>query len=1284
MLLALIFITVLMGCGDSKEANNELDGKPAEFKTLADPLVVYIDIENYELNDVYAGHVGKVMDYTKIPYKKIAVKDFNASPTFKSTPKVILVNGTDQLNQTALDYLVQFVAEGGTLIFPSVNEDQRMGYLSGLREDASFSFDLKATGFHFTKNILPGLDSGSIYANKKHVALAKENFKPNINVLANAVNDAEFPVMLENQIGNGRVINFNSTIELERADRGLLFSAILSGLEGVPYPIVNVSTIFIDDFPSPTYDIKLEPIKSEFDITQADYVTNVWWPDMLKLSKRFGIQYSAYPIFNYNEIKDSPFLFNEWDLQKIEKNGRVWSTSVWMSKEVTRNKFELAIHGYNHESLLKEVWLDPESVDAAFKAARKKWTVDRLGKYPTSYVAPSNYIDSMGLVHLKRSMPELEFMSTTYEGDIVEGGGRDFDPDPYEPRLFDFPRVTSGYTFNDRKEYIHQSLYLYTGIWSHFIHPDDVFQLPSENNNSAGEFEYRNGEGLSWYRTSNEKKGMYSQWVSYLEKVKRIYPTTRFLTTTRSGIITRNWRNSTYDYSQSGDFYSVRKSSRNKWNDKEFYWFVFAKKENADNMEKAFSKVVDAYTKTAFFGGTLFTLKSSKPELLFNDVKWKEQPLFDLSEAKAMAQQDYKDYLAERKSLEQGYVEETVPELSPLKVLASLNTAEDSVAWYVENSQLEQAVSMLESKLKNQTSVDSATFNEFMLYSGYQEKPMDVWNFIEDAYQNESKSLGLEYLDLYLKKEAFPNEELTEKWLFRRIMFDAKDEAAIKDYFTFFYGTEYIPQIKQVLVYLNDKDPSPENYAKYIQFIIDFEHELLIGELNGKNPEDLPLLWPKATTITYAYSDSGKIQEALQWSDYSTEIPITTILQWWIELEAFNKMETVFNEYIVDHPKDEEAKAFVSSAWYDIGEYERSALVANQLPEGHEKKIEIEKRFNPDVIYFDADVQKFLIDRTPELFSPETLHTLKKELRYNENNSVEVNTAYVEDNFNQSVWESSATFNLRTERGRQHSFSVTHASVSDLVLTDVDPQNLAHELYGLRYRYQTANNPSKPLFSVGAGLQRDNFNKMFVDLDASISQSKENVFKSLSLDFAPVQTGVGISKEIYKSEIIGYYERGSAKFWQSSFALVGSYYTNGGMEGALTSRLFANLKRANKSRFSPFAELFASAANTSQENGNPYWIIKSRLYGGGGLAWTYGENERKLKSRIEAGYFFDSYTDGFLRVTGNVSFPIKEFTFVTGQFELFNQSLYYSNGVQFGIKHFLDRKRKYTYKPRPY
>lgn len=63
---------------------------------------------------------------------------------------------------------------------------------------------------------------------------------------------------------------------------------------------------------------------------------------------------------------------------------------------------------------------------------------------------------------------------------------------------------------------------------------------------------------------------------------------------------------------------------------------------------------------------------------------------------------------------------------------------------------------------------------------------------------------------------------------------------------------------------------------------------------------------------------------------------------------------------------------------------------------------------------------------------------------------------------------------------------------------------------------------------------------------------------------------------------------------------------------------------------------------------------------------------------------YDSYTGTFLRLSGTFSFPVKKYIHVNGQFEYFSQDLYYSNGFRFGISYFLDSKKTYTYRPRPY
>lgn len=63
-----------------------------------------------------------------------------------------------------------------------------------------------------------------------------------------------------------------------------MFSSVIKMLPHLPYRNANVGTIFLDDFPAPLYNTKLEPIATEYDVEQADFVANIWWPDMQKLA----------------------------------------------------------------------------------------------------------------------------------------------------------------------------------------------------------------------------------------------------------------------------------------------------------------------------------------------------------------------------------------------------------------------------------------------------------------------------------------------------------------------------------------------------------------------------------------------------------------------------------------------------------------------------------------------------------------------------------------------------------------------------------------------------------------------------------------------------------------------------------------------------------------------------------------------------------------------------------------------------------------------------------------
>ncbi|HEY9118000.1 MAG TPA: DUF2194 domain-containing protein, partial [Roseivirga sp.] len=1116
------------------------------------PLVLYLVDERMELSKNYASHLEKVFDYTKIPFERISIDSLNLRSEFPPLAKVIYINNTEPLNEVLKEELLKFVAQGGTLVFPSLNEDQKAGFLSGIKAGADFRYNLETKGIHFRKNILPGLDGKKIYPQKGNIGLVKEAFKESINVLATSISDPTMPVIFEHLVGNGQVIHFNTFIEFEKQDRGLLFAAALKGLQGTPYPIANVSTIMIDDFPNPIYNIDAEPVFSEFGLSQAEFVLERWWPDMLKVAGEYELTYSAFPCFNYNTITDPPFIFTEWDKHETVKNNRSVYSSDWLMRQVLNNEFELGFHGYNHEPLLNSIWgNNPEYIEGALRAARKIWIINKYGAMPKSYVPPSNEIDSTGLVHLANAMPEVDFMASIYSGELSEGGNREFDLDPYEPRLFDFPRISSGYTFSDYKSYNIESLFLITGIWSHFIHPDDVYQLPTMENNTASDFEFRNAQSLGWHQSSNGRKGMLDYWREYLQHMKELHQSIRFMVVEEGASITRDWRETSYHYSQNGDLFDVEKLSTNIWDDEVYYWNIFIENNNKALLLKELDRMSVTYTQSKFFGGNLLTIKTKNPHVRFsNSINLDKRSDLSLKELLALVEAENKQYVNTRDRLLAG-----VQNVNTNLVQLQEPIIEDSVAWYVANENLKAATEMLLDRLKDQKEPALEELDLYALYLSYDNRPLEVWKYFEDVYQNTSHTLAITYVDHYLIKEAYPSAELNELWLRRKLLEDPGNLSLMQEYIGYFYSVENKLNLKNLLVALVQNNDDPEAYALYIKYLLDFEPETIIPELMGKDPERYPMLYPYATTITYNFSDSGHLQEALAWSKYSQAIPFKTILQWWINLDAYHKAESEFLEYIRENPNDVDVMAYMSNIWYDIGEFERAALIANKLPESDSLKSRFKDRINPDIRYFEPDIQKYLMVKTPTVIHPDTAQMIESGLRLRENNSVQYNTDYVVDNFKQSVWNNSATFNLRTSRLNQHSFSMTFSDVSDLTLTAFDVNNVPHTLSGLEYRFQTRENTLKPLFYAFGGIEQDDVSNTFYSFGTGISKSNQRGYKSIGYTFSPVKTGPAISRQIYWGQFIGYYETGYAKRLQLSLSPVLSHYTTGALEGSFTGRL---------------------------------------------------------------------------------------------------------------------------------
>jgi hypothetical protein len=284
LVIGIMFLCVALGCSSDKSVLEV--AQVVHARDSRNPMVSFLlntkDVESANYNN----HIRKAVNYSKIPYRQLRLEEFNISPIIPSSTKVLALKNAKGISRNAMDSIVSFVARGNTIVFTNMSEDSNFGFLSGVKRNAPYMVDTKAHSYIFKEELIPGFKNQAYDNDIAHYGLKSENFLPTIQTIATAVNNLNFPSILRHRIGKGQVISINTSQYAQKQDRGIYFAAILNGLEFVPYPVANVSAIFLDDFPSPLYSSVLEPIKSELNIAQSEFYLNYWWPDMIKTVAR--------------------------------------------------------------------------------------------------------------------------------------------------------------------------------------------------------------------------------------------------------------------------------------------------------------------------------------------------------------------------------------------------------------------------------------------------------------------------------------------------------------------------------------------------------------------------------------------------------------------------------------------------------------------------------------------------------------------------------------------------------------------------------------------------------------------------------------------------------------------------------------------------------------------------------------------------------------------------------------------------------------------------------------
>ena len=383
---------------------------------------------------------------------------------------VVLLSDISPLKEKLLE-LCDWVSEGGNALFALTLQktaytsiiEQKLGIISSGYENTVVD------SIYFEPDFMLG--GGQAYEiTDPYDSAWSVQLSGQAKVHAQVEDENGQPVIWENQYGKGKFVVDNFGL-YEKAVRGF-YAASYSLLTDVGiYPVINGSTFYLDDFPSPVPNGDGTYVKRDYEMSISEFYMNVWWPDMLELASDHGIHYTGVMIENYEDATDG-MIEKQKDTKRFEYFGNM----------LLHQGGELGYHGYNHQplSLPNTDYGDVLPYDTWKNQSAMKKAVKELVRFgdeifPSTsmsvYVPPSNVLSAEGRRMLAKEFPQIRTIASNYftgefayvqEFEVAEDG------------IVEQPRIISGAIIDSYMKMAALSELNMHFVNSHFIHPDDL------------------------------------------------------------------------------------------------------------------------------------------------------------------------------------------------------------------------------------------------------------------------------------------------------------------------------------------------------------------------------------------------------------------------------------------------------------------------------------------------------------------------------------------------------------------------------------------------------------------------------------------------------------------------------------------------------------------------------------------------------------------------------------------------------------------------------------------
>ncbi|NGP87894.1 DUF2194 domain-containing protein [Fodinibius halophilus] len=1272
----ILIVATISGCrwGCSSDSKTEIPNFE-ESEPLAMVVKNRFDSSSISINS----NVTHALEYAKIPYQTF---DFTLGASQLTIPESIKLlylttDRVEQIEDQEVERLLQFVAEGGEIVILTPLYDERFQYFTGIDPRTDPQLNKQAEGFVFQEHIFPHY-KGEQYQNRAtfiHNGFGGEYFVDEKAVLATASSDRDYPAIIEREVGKGRAIYFNTTVMTDKSYRGLLFSTGLKALEGIPYRVANVSTIFLDDFPAPLYNEKLEPVDEEYDTTHADFVARIWWPEMKELANNYDMDYTAVIAFNYNAVVVPPFDFKEWKFGKLMVDGEQQNASAWIARDIRDSRHELGLHGYNHFSLWKEDWDNIQFMQASLQAVKKRWRIDNLGDFPVSYVPPTNNIDSLGLQAVSLTLPSVKYMSSIYLGSFEEGGDREFGPEPFAPELFDYPRITSGYVNSDASNFNQNNLFLITGIWTHFVHPDDVFQVKKR---SYDKFRSRNPRGLGWHSNEEYDFGLYEVFKRRLDETLERYPLSRFRAVKDAAPIAQRWLNtySRYEFSDNVLKVSTLPLDRRFAKNKVQYWFSYVSEENQSTVENALAASNITFERSPLWDGVLYQFKTTAdtlemPVLESGDSTNREQLVSNIKK-------EYEEYLnppADEIEETQQWRDERLD-----KALAAYSNKpnnrklkEKVISLAIEFDRTPLAITVLERQLMNDGNWYTKDIARLLKYYGWEGAADRAYTFTEKLWEKYRDSSILKFKDMVTDRFGIPDQKFQDQWLQRAYNLSPDDPELLKTLLQESDTWEKRKKYIKELIELNPNSDSLYGYAiEQSIFYADADQTITLLQSFPDSAFVEEQLDTYADQIAYRYAEKNQLTRAGMWAQKTDSIAKETELGWLMQQQRYKAFIDRSTQYLEQSPENDSLRTYVGQQLIYAEFRDKGYSTLYPLFTKNKASQQSRQLVHNEVGYMGYEKQKSFYRQYPAFFSDSLAQSISDNYRKNEGFRAGSEASFTSDNFDNNTGSLGLFGEWGDRRNVIHKVSLNDRYVSSKTLNN----NRLDYLYNVKYQWRKSFNSQASQLKIGGGIYSEN-NAIKPGLQAGYWFAEDSTYTSIDLEFQPVFTNSGLQQDINKIKGAIYRE----DYWisnrfQTTLSLNANWYSdnNYSYEGLL--KLYYEIPFANDlAGIRPLADISYANSKVGYLRGVPYYTPDNLFVKGVGIDLNY-KNERtdpSFTSRIEILGKHSNRDGTFLAATGTVKAQVNDYWSLSLNGYLSTSKIYRYNSLSLSISYIFPR-----------